>query len=323
MRVAVVFDDVDSWATTLFDRSVLQAVAAVEAALAQLGHQSFRVPVDSEGKWVAGIEKTQCDVAFNLCEAVAGISALEPAAAGVLELLRIPMTGCSAETLSLARRKDRVNAVLQAEGLPVPAWLRVPDGQPPTGWNRFPALVKPAGEDASLGITQSSVACDDAGLARAVDAARAFGPLLVQELIDGREFNVGFLGDEILPVAEIELSTLPPGYWRIVSWAAKWEPGSIEDLGSVPRCPAVLPKDQAAHLTELARRAWNAVEGRGYGRVDMRLDADGNPWILEVNPNPDLSRDAGMTRMAAAARLTYTDLIGRILEEATARAGEG
>jgi D-alanine-D-alanine ligase len=318
VRVAIVFDDVDGRPAPIDERSVLHVVLAVEAALASLGYSSFRVPVDGAGRWVARVESESCDVAFNLCEGVGGSAALEPAAAGVLELLRVPMTGCTAETLSLARRKDRVNAVLRVEGLPVPEWSRVPNGCPPEGWDRYPAIVKPAGEDASVGIAQTSVARDAAGLMRALETAHSMGPLMVQEFIDGREFNVGFLGDEALPVAEIEFSAMPDGLWRIVSWDAKWSPGSVEDLGSVARCPAVLSPEAAAQLTDIARRAWQAVEGRGYGRVDLRMDAAGNAWILEVNPNPDLSLDAGLMRMARAARLTYTDLIGRILEEATA-----
>ena len=168
-----------------------------------------------------------------------------------------------------------------------------------------------------MGITQRSVVRDAAELAEAVEeAARAHGPVLVQEFVAGRELAVGVVGREVLPLSEIDFSAIPPGNWSIVCSRAKWVAGSVEDLGTVPRCPAPLEPALAEEAVRVARAAWELVEGRGYGRVDLRVDAAGRPYVLEVNPNPDLSPDAGLARMAAAHGWGYAELVGRILEEA-------
>jgi D-alanine-D-alanine ligase len=319
MRVAILHDDVWGMANPREDeQSVLHVVDAVATALDTLGHDARSVAVDAESTWIAELSVDRPDLVFNLCEGVGGEAALEPAASGVLDLLRIPYTGCTTETLAFARRKDRVNAALAAAGLPVPAWTQPREGGIPSRWRRYPSIVKPTGEDASVGIHQTSVVRDAAELKAALRATPADLPVLIQEYVPGREFNVGFIGQEPLPVSEIEFDGMPEDLWRIVSWNAKWSPGSPEDLGSVACCPARIDFELCTYLTNIALMAWRAVEGRGYGRVDLRLDSKDRGWILEVNPNPDLSLDAGLTRMAGAAGLSYTDLIGRIVAEAMA-----
>jgi len=143
-----------------------------------------------------------------------------------------------------------------------------------------------------------------------------FDEVLVQQYIAGREFNVGIVGDRTLPVAEIDFSTMPAGTWPILTYAAKWHVGSAEDLGSRPVCPAQITQRFAERLCRLAELAWRTMQGKGYGRVDLRVDDAGKPWILEVNPNPDLTDDAGLSRMARAAGWDYAELIRRIAEVA-------
>jgi len=319
MRVAILYDDVGGIENDRDDaRSVLHVVDAVAAALAELGHETRGVAVDCNSTWIAEISVDRPDLVFNLCEGVAGEAALESAASGVLDLLRIPYTGCSTETLAFARRKDRVNALLGSAGLPIPTWTQPQEGAVPPRWRRYPSIVKPAGEDASIGIHQASVVRDAAELKTVLRASPPSSPLIIQEFVQGREFNVGFIGQEPLPVSEIEFAGMPEDYWHIVCWNAKWSPGSPEDLGSVACCPANIDFELSTYLTNIALMAWRAVEGRGYGRVDLRLDSKDRGWILEVNPNPDLSLDAGLARMAGAAGMSYVDLIGRIVAEAAA-----
>jgi D-alanine-D-alanine ligase len=124
----------------------------------------------------------------------------------------------------------------------------------------------------------------------------------------------------MLPIAEIRFDTLPDGSWPIVSYAAKWIPGSPEDEGTIPVCPAELEPDLAQHIGQIARTAWNHLsEGAGYGRVDLRLTEDGQPYILEVNPSPDLSSNAGLARMGRAFGWSYDDLVMHIVDEALMR----
>lgn len=314
MRVAVLHDDVLGRPGASPDElGVLEAVEAVTAALHELAHTPVRVAVGTRlEEWVAALNDARAELVFNLCEGAGGASAGEVRVAAAVELLGIPMTGSGTETIALARRKDRVNALLSAAGLPVPRWTRA---ERLNGWSRYPAIVKPAAEDASVGITQASVAGDERALRLAL-ADRSHGPLLVQEFLPGREFNVGIVGERVLPLAEIEFQELPGGGWPLVSYRAKWETGSDEDLATVPRCPADAQPELVEEARALARAAWTLVEGRGYGRIDLRADAAGRLHVLEVNPNPDLSPSAGLTRMATADGWSYTDLIRRIVEEA-------
>jgi len=181
----------------------------------------------------------------------------------------------------------------------------------------LPAIVKPAAEDASAGLDRGSVVADRKALrARVAAMTEQFDEVLVQEYVPGREFNVGFVGTRTLPLAEIDFARMPEGAWPILTYAGKWEPGSPDDLGSVPICPAAIPQKLAERLGKVAEAAWRVMQGKGYGRVDLRLDEQGRPWVLEVNPNPDLNDDAGLSRMAKAAGWDYAELVRRIAEVA-------
>lgn len=318
MRIAVLYDDVRSrLGSTADERGVLEAVDSVQQALAELTHTSVTIAAGARTmEWAARLAQDSVQLVFNLCEAVGGTSVLEAPAAGVLELLGLPFTGSSAETLALARRKDRVNALLERAGLPVPAWRLVGPGEAVPPWRRYPAIVKPAGEDASLGISQESVVRDAAELAAALERAWQYGAAVVQEFLSGREFNVGLVDDEVLPVAEILFEGMPPGHWPLLCYRAKWDTGSAEDRGSVPQCPAQLDRRTREEAIRLARAAWRMIEGQGYGRVDLRTDSAGRLHVLEVNPNPDLSPTAGLTRMAGARGWSYAELISRVVQAA-------
>lgn len=314
MRIALLHDDVLGRSGASPDElGVLEAVDAVEQALRQLGHVPVRIPVTPALEaWIDELRRSRAELVFNLCEGVGGVSGAEVNVAAVIELLGLPRTGSPSDTLALARRKDRVNALLSTAGLPVPAWTLAERSQ---AWRRYPAIVKPAAEDASVGITQASVAADDIALRRAISISR-HTPLLVQEFLSGRELNVGIVGAHVLPVAEIEFTTLPAGGWPLVSYRAKWEPGCDEDRATTPRCPARLDPELEENARALARAAWALLGGRGYGRVDLRADSQGRLHVLEVNPNPDLSPSAGLARMALAAGWDFPELIAHIVEEA-------
>lgn len=318
MRIALLYDDISCVPHPAEDElSILDSLDAVDNAICELGYTPIWVPVPPRvDSWIELLTHSSVDVVFNLFEGIGVDSANEVRVAGVVELLGLRMTGCGSETLGLARRKDRVNALVREAGLPVPDWASVTPSRRKLYWDKFPAIVKPAAEDASIGITQRSVARNRRELARAIDAAERFDRVLVQRFIDGREFNVGIVGKTVLPVNEIDFSRMPAGAWAMLSYAAKWDAGSAEDLGSQPQCPAALTDQQTEQLQDIALRAWRLVDGKGYGRVDFRMDEAGNPYVLEVNPNPDLAPVAGLTRMAKAKGWEYPELIDRILKEA-------
>jgi D-alanine-D-alanine ligase len=126
----------------------------------------------------------------------------------------------------------------------------------------------------------------------------------------------------VLPIAEIDFGRMPKVMWRIVTYRSKWEDGSDEDLGAAPHCPARLPAGVAAQLRKIAAASWRIVGGAGYGRVDLRVDERGRPWILEVNANPDFSPTAGLARMARVAGIDYGSMVRQICEFGLQRARE-
>jgi D-alanine-D-alanine ligase len=143
--------------------------------------------------------------------------------------------------------------------------------------------------------------------------------VMVQRFVEGREVNVGIVAGDVLPLAEIRFDDMPRGKWHIVSYRSKWDSGCDEDRGTTPHCPADLDGPLAKTIRRVALDAWRAVGGSGYGRVDLRVDAQGQPWILEVNANPDIAPDAGLARMAGIAGMDYAALIRRVCDEALGR----
>ncbi len=316
MRVAVVYDaHAASPAAAPDVAGVLETVDATSATLAALGHECTRIGAARGSAWIEALRTSGADVVFNLCEGVGGDAAAEADAARAIERTGIPCTGADAEALAVARRKDIVNARLQAH-VPVPSWTLVTDAFAVANWMHYPAIVKPAGEDAGIGIGTGAVAWGQAELEAALHGARVHAPLLVQQFIDGVELVVGFVGDAALPIAMIDYAAMPPGLPRVVGYAAKWNAGSVEDRGTRVTCPAPIDDALEAQALDTARRAWDAVAGRGYGRIDLRADAHGVLHVLDVNPNADLAPSAGLARMAAAAGWSYAALLERVLDDA-------
>ena len=320
MKVAVLFDGASALGASP-DMIILDTVEAVERALADAGHEAVRLPVNPDARWIERLRRARVDLVFNLCEGIDGVAAAEPAVVGVLELLRLPYTGSAGWTTAVCLRKHVVNDLLRGAGLPVPEFAVVRRGQPLRVDIPFPAICKPAAEDASIGVEQRSVVRSARALSARLRAMHErWEEVLVQRFVDGREVNVGIVGDLVLPIAEIDFRGMPGSLWRIVSYRSKWETGCDEDLGAAPHCPADLPEPLAAELQRIAREAWRVVGGSGYGRCDFRIDADGRPWLLEVNANPDIAPDAGLARMARQVGMDYPALVLAICDLALERA---
>jgi D-alanine-D-alanine ligase len=260
---------------------------------------------------------------FNMCETLGGDARLETAVPTVLDLLGIPYTGSDANALSAALYKDRVKQRLTLAGVPTPQGVLV-DRPGATCDLPFPLIVKPAQEDGSAGIWNRSVVHDKSSLrARIDELVSSFkAPCLVEQYIDGREFNVAILGHpqaRVLPLQEISFAKLPSGQPKIVSYDAKWHTGSVEDLGTEPVLHPDLPSPVAAKLRRAAADAFRALGLRDYGRVDLRLSSSGVPFVIDVNPNCDLSRDAGFARAANAVGIDYAALARLLVRYALLR----
>jgi len=306
-------------------RADVELVArSIASTLSDDAHEAHLVPIDGDMHELRKrLLELEPDCAFNLCESLAGDARLETAVPLLVELLGIPCTGSSPEALSHALYKDRVKHRLQTAGIPTPAScvMARPDDPCPLP---FPVIVKPVREDGSAGITSRSVVHDTESLRAVVaEVVAAFRqPCLVECFIAGRELNValfGFPTARVLPLSEIDFSLLPDGEPKIVSYAAKWEEGSTADKGTRPVLHPQLPPAIAARVRRVAVEAFRALGMRDYGRVDVRLSTSGIPYVVDVNPNCDLSRHAGMARAAAAVGIDYASLAKLLVRYALRR----
>jgi D-alanine-D-alanine ligase len=290
-------------------RAVLDEVDAVEAACHEHGWEPVRVAFDPR----FDPSGSRADVVFNLVE-----GRDEPVAARLLATAGRPFTGSEAQALLLAQQKPLARSALAEAGVPIPRGCVLSTAADPIDGVRFPVIVKPSREDASHGIATESVVEDEAA---ARDRARTIieryrQPALLEEFVAGRELGVSLLGageeTVVLPLAEIAFVDGA----RLLTYAAKWLPGSAEYVATLP-----VPCDEAdPRVSATAIAAWKAIGGRDYGRVDVRLSPAGEPFVIDVNPNADLSPDAGFARAAARMGVEYADLVGRIVEGALARA---
>ena len=227
-----------------------------------------------------------------------------------MELLGLPLTGARAFTLGLCFRKDVVNGHLRALGLPVPGWAVARAGAP-LAWRRYPAIVKPAAEDASVGIDARSVVRNRRELLAALARGHKNGIPARAAVRRRPRVQPGAGRDRVLPHSEITFA-LPRGLPRIVSYAAKWEPAASTTRARRPS-PGRGEAGLGARLTRMAQRVWAAVDGVGYGRVDVRMDRRGRSTSSTSTPTPTVAR-RGAGRQAAAAGWSYDELVGRIVD---------
>jgi D-alanine-D-alanine ligase len=300
-------------------------IPAIEEALAALGFEPLRLPVGDD---VPGALRLLADrrpaLVVNLVEDILGSSAHEMHFAGALELLGLPYSGAAPLALGLCRDKPKAKQILRAHGVPTPPFA-IADGElPALDGLRFPLIAKPALEDGSLGITDASVAADEAALAPVVAAIRErYGPVLVEEYVEGRELNVPVFGNappEVLPISEIDFSALPPGHPRICGYEAKWRQEDVRYRATVGICPAPLAEDARRRIEHWSALAARVLGLRDYGRVDWRLSPTRGPMFLEANPNPDISPTSGFLRSWRAAGRDYPELVERLVELVLARA---
>ena len=297
---------------------VAHAAVGVASALRRRGHTVEVAGVDHPGidRLIARLSAEPPDLVFNLCESLRGDSRHEVVLPSLLDLLGIPYTGSGPIALGLALRKDRAKALLRDRGVQTPESITFLDGEVSACDLAFPLIVKPTREDASVGITSASVVHDHEALGMAVEqvVVELGQPALAERFIEGRELYVSLLGNspaEALPMHEIDFSDMPAGLPRIVSYSGKWDPSSAEFVGTRPtRC--LLDEEVRAAVERAARAAFEALELCDYGRVDIRLAADHTPYVIDVNPNCDLTDGAGFSRAAGYAGVSYDALIERI-----------
>ncbi|MGD8779980.1 MAG: ATP-grasp domain-containing protein [Ignavibacteria bacterium] len=270
-------------------------------------------------------EKNKPDVIFNLVEIYKDIAELEMSFAGLLELLKISYTGAPPLALGTCQNKTLTKRILSVNGIKTPKFRFIEEAKKTyrLGLN-YPVIIKPALEDASVGIENDSVVASHKELKKRIEYIlnEYKQPALVEEFIDGRELNVAVLGDKnpkTLPISEIDFSRMPDHLHNIVSYQAKWDPLHEAYHKTIPRCPAKIPKKVETKAKEIALKAFKIIGCRDYARVDMRLSKDNELFVLEVNPNPDLTEGAGFMRSARQAGYTYKRALKTIVEFALKR----
>jgi D-alanine-D-alanine ligase len=297
---------------------ILNSVKAVHQALLESGYDVIEVPllppVERASEELKGLS---ADLVFNLFEGFAGFSESEAIVAEVISKLGIPYTGCPAETLALALDKAKTKEILAEAGFATPRYQLL-SPETISDFNlSYPCIVKPCNEDASSGLSEKSVVYDSNLLEEQVKAVSKLfdGALvLVEEFIDGREFNATVLGNSkyiTLPVSEIAYQ-LPPEMPRLLTSAAKWEPGSLYFQGTKAVCPAPVPDSEREGIAQTAQEVFQLFSCRGYARVDMRRGRGGQLNIIELNPNPDISPDSGAALQAKTAGMDYPKFINKI-----------
>lgn len=271
------------------------------------------------------LKRRKPDVVFNLVESFYDSPLKEMMVTGVYEMLGIPYTGSPPLTLGICQRKGLSKQILLANGIPTPRFKLM------TGKNisnrhglHYPLIVKPGREDGSIGVEDESVVYNLRELKRRSEyILDEFNqPVIVEEFIDGRELNVSILGSQepfVLPISEIDFSTMPESFKNIVTYQAKWEPKHETYHRTLPICPARLPKKAERRVREIALKAFRIMGCRDYVRVDIRLDRRNNPFVLEVNPNPHLSEGMGLMRSAEAYGLSFSQTLRMIVEFALKR----
>jgi D-alanine-D-alanine ligase len=335
MRV-VIFHNAVSADDSAADQDVLVQAAAVAEALSHLGHSSTQVACTLDLSAArAQLAAGRPDVVFNLVESLGGSDWMAVAAAAFLDTMGLPYTGSPTEVLLLTNHKLLAKQRLSHAGLPTPEWEAV-DTRRAAGAN-FRSLrdfgsfgdpsyvIKTLWEHASFDLDEHSIVrpADEAELRDLLceSARRVRRPCYAERYIEGREFNLSVLagpnGPQALPPAEIDFSAFPPGRHRIVGRKAKWDEGSF-DFQNTPRRFDFPPADAPLldRLSAMARDAWHAFGLGGYARVDFRVDAEEQPWILEINANPCLSPDAGFVAALDRTSIPFDQAVERILSDA-------
>ncbi|MDH4197202.1 MAG: ATP-grasp domain-containing protein, partial [Candidatus Aminicenantes bacterium] len=301
--------------------TVREEIGAIVKALKGEGFDARAVNIEDDfGRLLVALNSPRPDVVFNLIEFFNDDPLLEDRIPALYDLLRLPYTGSPPMTLAICQRKGLTKQILKAFNIPTPRYKLVKHRPVPklTGL-RYPLIVKPAWEDASAGVTEQAVVEDRAQLEKQVlsTLAEYHQPALVEEYIEGRELGISVIGNKnarMLPIEEMDFSELPPENRRIITFASKWEPLRDEFHQGKLVCPAKLSRSVQQKVRKAALRTYQVMGCRDYARVDMRLDKDDNLFVLEVNPNPDLTEGVAFMASVKAAGLTFSAGLRMIVE---------
>jgi len=329
LHVALVYNaDRDAGVESPEDRGstsdLRRMVRQMARALRKVGYKVTVVPLARDlWKFQRVLRRIRPDVVFNQYDDVVHGALHEMRLPALVTMLGLPITGSPALAIGLTRYKWMTISLLQGADIPVPACTEVLERIGDVNRRKwpFPLIVQPSQEHAGIGLERDSIVHSKTALRGKVrEILHTYSqPALAQSFLPGREFNVGILGGRrprVLPLAEVDYSELPEDIPPIMSYAAKWVETSPEYKRTSIICPAEVDEELAEEIRTTALRAFRAVGGWGYGRVDIRLDADGRPCVLEVNCNACLEEGLGLARSAERAGIAYPRLLQIIVKAA-------
>ncbi len=275
-------------------------------------------------KNIRKIQRINPDVIFNFVESIDGNATFESYTAGMFDLIGINYTGNSSLCLGNCLNKVKTKEILASQGINTPRFIKLSKKQKieeKTFELNFPVIVKLIREDASIGISEFSVCNNFEELKKRIRflIKNYQQELIIEEYIKGREFNISILGEKALPVSEISFEGLPNDLPKIVTYEAKWSPETTYYKHTKPICPAEIDKKLSDKIKSTALNASKAMNCRDYARVDIRINKKNVPFVIEVNPNPDISVDSGFVRSAKVGGLDYGEMLNKIAEFALER----
>ena len=295
-------------------------------ALVKLGHEPSYHVLDGRPQSLLSLAKSSADLIFNLTESYAGDDTKEMHVAAFLDILDIPFTGAGPHAVILAQDKSIAKKMFSFYGIKSPYFATSYRGTIDHAHDiAFPLIVKPTSEDGSIGIGADSVVNSVKELMERISYIQSEfdSPALIEEYIEGREIYAAILGSyetaHALPLVELDLSRLPKGVPRIASQDVKFEKDTEAYKLTKSAIAEDLDEETETRLTEIAVKAYRAVKLRDYGRIDMRLSSKGEIYVIEANPNPWLSSGQEFAMAARKSGLSYTQMIGEIVDLAMAR----
>lgn len=316
---ALVLHDAVSAASRPDEADVLVQAEQVGAALAELGWRPEVLPVDIDlAAARAAIDERAPALVFNLVESLSGDGRLIHLVPALLDSLGVPFTGSHSDAIYLSSQKQLAKEWMRCHGIAAPRSFAAADRDAADSvrW-----IVKSLWEHASLGLDDDAVVHGAAAAQARIEHCRATfgGEWFAEEYLDGREFNVSVIEHDgqpyVLPLAEMTFVDYPDGKPKIVGYAAKWQPDAAE-YTATERVFAELPGGEDVAIRDTVQQCWRLFGLNGYARIDIRLAAGGTPYVLEVNANPCLSRDAGLAAAALQGGMDYRTLIERIVHAA-------
>lgn len=327
LHVGIACNIFDKESGSEVEKDLMSVGTNIEKTLLARGYKVTFFDFNNLVNAFAELSQSDVDLVFNVCERINDSSLLEPHAASILDVLQLPYTGSNPFTLALCIDKIRVKKLLSYHNIPTPKWDYAYDMDDDIRDDlQYPLILKPGNTDNSIGITNESVVTNKKEFERQMEyiIRELKRPALVEEFIEGDEYDVAILGSEyddfrVLPLSRSLFDEMPSGLWHIYPFDAKWKDSQAYDKIQVQRPPKNVSKRLQSLISEIALDTYNILDCHDYGRVEMRVDRDGNPYVLELNPNPSINIGDAVPKCAILVGMDYGDFIEEIIRLAIKR----